>query len=120
MRLEQKPEQPSALSVRQLMRELREGLKIACLHRQRFKAHSLAAISCDEDTSAIICYDEIKEFDKSLKAVFELYLHYLEQWVEMVQHECCHKNLIEDEWIFVVSIAGDISNGYDMASIKFW
>lgn len=34
MRLEQKPEKPSPLSVRQLMRELKEGLQVALLERK--------------------------------------------------------------------------------------
>lgn len=34
MRLEQKPEKPSPLSVRQLMRELKEGLQVALHERQ--------------------------------------------------------------------------------------
>ncbi|XP_046611191.1 mitogen-activated protein kinase kinase kinase 4 isoform X1 [Neodiprion virginianus] len=119
MRLEQKPEQPSALSVRQLMRELREGLKIACVHRQRFEEHSLAAVAADKNTSEILFYEEIQEFDKSLKAVFELYLNYLQQWVDMVQHESFQKNFIEEEWSFIISIAGNISDGFDIASVKF-
>ncbi|XP_048506193.1 mitogen-activated protein kinase kinase kinase 4 isoform X2 [Athalia rosae] len=119
MRLEQKPEQPSALSVRQLMRELREGLKIACIHRERFRAHSCAVIAADGETSTTLFCEDIKDFDQSLKAVFEVYLHYLEQWVGMVEYESCHKNLIEDEWAFVTSIADDISDGYAIASIKF-
>lgn len=123
MRLEQKPDQPSALSVRQLMRELREGLKIACMHRQRFEAHSIAAISSindSESNSDNLFHYDIKEFDKSLKGVFELYLSYLEQWVEMSQHDSYQKNLIDDEWTFVTSIAGNIPDGHALASVKFW
>ena len=119
MRLEQKPEQPSPLSVRQLMRELREGLRIACIHRERFAEHSYTAAACDGPCTTL--FDEIvKEFDKSLKSVFNVYLDYLQQWVEMVHHDSFHKNLIQDEWIFVKSIAGKINNGYEIAGRKFW
>lgn len=48
MRLEQKPEQPGPLSVRQLMREMREGLRIACIHRDRFVEHAKTVHSSDE------------------------------------------------------------------------
>lgn len=123
MRLEQKPEQPSPLSVRQLMRELREGLRIACIHRDRFSAHSCAAMASDplargDDT--FFFEVDVRDFDESLKAVFEVYLDYLRQWVDMVQHDSFHKNLITDEWTFVKSIAGDIVDGYKIAGVKFW
>lgn len=119
MRLEQKPEQPSPLSVRQLMRELREGLRIACIHRDRFSTHSRAAIASDPCASNTLFEADVKEFDESLKAVFEVYLDYLQQWVDMVQHDSFHKNLIMDEWTFVKSIAGDIIDGYKIAGVKF-
>ncbi|KOC71052.1 Mitogen-activated protein kinase kinase kinase 4, partial [Habropoda laboriosa] len=119
MRLEQKPEQPSPLSVRQLMRELREGLRIACIHRDRFAAHSCAAIASDNDGCEHLFQEDVTDFDESLKDVFEVYLDYLQQWVDMVQHDSFHKNLIMDEWIFVQSIAGNILNGYAIAGVKF-
>lgn len=120
MRLEQKPEQPSPLSVRQLMRELREGLRIACIHRDRFAAHSCAAVVNNNDSCENLFQENVKDFDESLKAVFEVYLDYLQQWVDMVQHDSFHKNLIMDEWMFVKSIAGNILNGYEIAGVKFW
>ncbi|XP_012527808.1 mitogen-activated protein kinase kinase kinase 4 isoform X2 [Monomorium pharaonis] len=122
MRLEQKPEQPSPLSVRQLMRELREGLKIACIHRDRFAAHSRAAVASDGDRASCesLFEEDVKYFDESLKAVFELYLDYLQQWVDMVHHDSFHKNLIMDEWLFVKSIAENISDGYKIAGVKFY
>ena len=119
MRLEQKPDQPSPLSVRQLMRELREGLRIACIHRDRFFTHSSAAMAFEE-TSSSLFQQELDEFDGSLKAVFEVYIDYLKQWVEMVNHDSFHKNLIMDEWNFVKSIAADIVDGYSIAGKKFW
>ncbi|TGZ50963.1 Mitogen-activated protein kinase kinase kinase 4 [Temnothorax longispinosus] len=120
MRLEQKPEQPSPLSVRQLMRELREGLRIACIHRDRFAAHSCAAVASDETGCECLFEEDVKYFDESLRAVFEVYLDYLQQWVDMVQHDSFHKNLIMDEWLFVKSIAGNISDGYKIAGVKFY
>ncbi|KAG5328903.1 M3K4 kinase, partial [Acromyrmex heyeri] len=119
MRLEQKPEQPSPLSVRQLMRELREGLRIACIHRDRFTAHSRAAIASGQTCESLF-EEDVKDFDESLRAVFEVYLDYLQQWVDMVQHDSFHKNLIMDEWLFVKSIAGNISDGYKIAGVKFY
>ena len=119
MRLEQKPDQPSPLSVRQLMRELREGLRIACIHRDRFFTHSSTAMACAESSDSLF-QQELDEFDNSLKAVFQLYLDYLKQWVEMVNHDSFHKNLIMEEWNFVRLIAADIVDGYPIAGKKFW
>lgn len=102
------------------MRELREGLRIACIHRDRFAAHSRTAVAGDETGCESLFKEDVKYFDESLKAVFEVYLDYLQQWVDMVQHDSFHKNLIMDEWLFVESIAGNISDGYKIAGVKFW
>ncbi|XP_031783886.1 mitogen-activated protein kinase kinase kinase 4-like isoform X2 [Nasonia vitripennis] len=118
IRLEQKPKQPSPLSVRQLMRELREGLRIACIHRERFAEHSSTAAAC-EGSSTTLFDKDVKEFDESLKSVFIVYLDYLQQWVLMVQHDSFHKNLVQNEWNFVKSIARKINNGTIIASRKF-
>ncbi|XP_011302780.1 mitogen-activated protein kinase kinase kinase 4 isoform X2 [Fopius arisanus] len=129
MRLEQKPEQPGPLSVRQLMREMREGLKIACIHRDRFVEHSKTVHAFDDcipgkpvdspPQSPLVEFDDVKDFDDSLQSVFEVYLDYLRQWVEMVQYNSFHKSLIDDEWSFVKSIAGGIQHGYKIGGIKF-
>lgn len=112
--------QPSPLSVRQLMRELREGLRIACIHRDRFATHSCAAIASGETSCESLFEQDVKYFDESLRAVFEVYLDYLRQWVDMVQHDSFHKNLIMDEWLFVKSIAANINDGFKIAGVKFW
>ncbi|XP_063987040.1 mitogen-activated protein kinase kinase kinase 4 isoform X3 [Diachasmimorpha longicaudata] len=129
MRLEQKPEQPGPLSVRQLMREMREGLRIACIHRDRFVEHSKTVHAFDDSISGkslesptqspLVEFDDVKDFDDSLKAVFEVYLDYLRQWVDMVQYNSFHKSLIDDEWSFVKSIAGGIKHGHKIGGIKF-
>lgn len=103
------------------MRELREGLRIACIHRDRFAEHSRAAVSdaAEVECGETLFEEDVKDFDESLRAVFEVYLDYLQQWVDMVQHDSFHKNLIMDEWLFVKSIAGNISDGYKIAGVKF-
>ncbi|XP_034936815.1 mitogen-activated protein kinase kinase kinase 4 [Chelonus insularis] len=116
MRLEQKPEQPGPLSIRQLMREMREGLRIACIYRNRFIAHSKTALAWGH--SALDC-DNIDDFDESLKSVFQIYLNYLKQWIEMMQDNNYHKLLIDDEWVFVTSIVENINQGYNIGGIEF-
>ncbi|XP_057325359.1 mitogen-activated protein kinase kinase kinase 4 [Microplitis mediator] len=112
MRLQQKPVAPGALSVRQLMREMREGLKIACVYRDRFLAHSRTVTGCESEL-------DITAFDDSLQQVFVVYLEYLKQWVEMMPYGNYHKGLIDDEWTFVKSIARNIKNGYTIGGVKF-
>lgn len=114
MRLEQKPEQPSLLSARQMMRELREGIKIASSHRQLYVLNSSAILGSSKATR------DLEAFDDSLKTVLHLYLEYLGHWVAMVQHESFHKNLIMDEWLFVSSVASGIIDGFGVSAISFW
>ncbi|XP_074114535.1 mitogen-activated protein kinase kinase kinase 4 [Cotesia typhae] len=111
MRLQQKPVAPGALSVRQLMREMREGLKIACVYRDRFLAHSRTVAEAGEV--------DIAAYDDSLQQVFVVYLDYLKQWVEMVPCGNYQKGLIDDEWTFVKSIARNIKNGFTIGGVKF-
>ena len=43
-RLEQKPQEPSELSIRQLMRECKEVLRLAVIERQKYISRVRAAI----------------------------------------------------------------------------
>ncbi|KAK0097700.1 hypothetical protein PV326_014408 [Microctonus aethiopoides] len=121
MRLEQKPEQPGPLSIKQLMREMREGLRIACIHRDRFIENLKTVMACENKNNdiAAIGIDDITEFDVSLKAVFHVYLDYLYKWMEMMAFNSDNKNIIEDEWIFVKTIADNIDDGFQIGCIKF-
>lgn len=118
MRLEQKPDQPSPLSVCQLMRELREGLRIACIHRDRFGQHMCVAVSTDSGNLETVCKSNFKAFDESLRAVFDVYLDYLQSWLEMVKQDSAHKNYVE-EWAFVTSIVDKIPDAHTIAITKF-
>ncbi|XP_049939411.1 mitogen-activated protein kinase kinase kinase 4 isoform X1 [Schistocerca serialis cubense] len=119
MRLEQKPENPSALCIRQLMREMKEGIRIAVLHRQRYLSLVHAVLwDCEKDI--IEGFEEgVKEFDRSVKMVLELYLEYLQKWVPMVQHEQFQKNLLEEEWLFIKKMCPYIPCGEGAASTSF-
>ncbi|KAK9730503.1 MEKK4 N-terminal [Popillia japonica] len=109
MRLEQKPKNPSPLSVRQLMRELKEGLKICTKHRERIIMNFHVALldSCEAKDLYIEALDV---FDKCLLTVFEDYLEYLKLWATL-PHDNFQKNLLEEEWKFIYEILPSIIGG---------
>lgn len=81
MRLEQKPVNPSPLSVRQLLRELKEGIKIAMLQRKRYASY-MESVFHNAKASSEGFSKRLEEFDESLRKVFADYLEYLELWGE--------------------------------------
>lgn len=98
---------------------------MACLHRDKFIEHTRAAegVNADgkDDSDSQSMFDEdVKQFDETLKAVFVLYLEYLEQWVDMIQHTIFCKNRIMDEWRFVKNVANNIRGGHEIAGERFW
>ncbi|KAF7988197.1 hypothetical protein HCN44_007691 [Aphidius gifuensis] len=128
LRLEQKPERPEPLSVRELMREMKEGLGIACMHRDRFAEHSKTVLALDESSfiesslshdSIPSDFEDVGEFDNSLQSVFEVYLDYLGQWISIVLYNNICEKSIDAEWQFVKKIAGKIKNGYNICGIKY-
>ncbi|XP_067008813.2 mitogen-activated protein kinase kinase kinase 4 isoform X2 [Anabrus simplex] len=119
MRLEQRPDQPSVLCIRQLMRELKEGLRIALLHRQRY-LHLVRTALWDVDKTILHSFEEpVVGFDASTKKVFEMYLDYLRQWVPLVQHERFQKNVLEEEWQFVKATCKDIPGAHALMGKSF-
>lgn len=116
MRLEQKPENPSPLSVRQLLRELKEGIRVATKYRQRVLGYVEAALNNSEIQGTV--KERITEFDKSLLQVFELYLEYMEEWA-LLQHETFQKSLLEEEWNYSCDIVRHIPGGWEVAGKKF-
>lgn len=117
MRLEQKPENPSPLSVRQLIRELKEGIKVAVKHRQKTVIYVNAAFN--EQPSANLYYLKyMSEFDASLANVFKLYLQYVEEWCK-IQGDPFQKHFLEEEWNFICEYSSEIPNSENLAGIKF-
>lgn len=114
MRIEQKPDNPSPLSIRQLMRELKEGIKIAILQRERTIRYIETAVG--ENYAS---YDKnIAAFDSSLQSLFEIYLEYFEKWALLHQNSY-QKNLLEDEWKFCSLVVGNITDGKVVADKTF-
>ncbi|XP_066255609.1 mitogen-activated protein kinase kinase kinase 4 isoform X2 [Euwallacea similis] len=117
MRLEQKPENPSPLSVRQLMRELKEGLRIAATERERIDKY-IAAVKSGTDALPECNSDILGTFEKCMTKVFKDYLDYLEQWV-LFHHNTFQKNLLEEEFIFSRTIVKYIESGNELLSNKY-
>ncbi|XP_021712800.1 mitogen-activated protein kinase kinase kinase 4-like [Aedes aegypti] len=90
MRLETKPMQPNPLSLEQHIKELKEGLTLAMIHRDRFQKHINTALY--ERESELERYMTVLEtFDGTVKNIFELYLEFAEQWILVATPEC-HQN----------------------------
>lgn len=117
MRLEQKPVNPSPLSVRQLMRELKEGLKIATVQRQRFIEYIETVLIGTSETKDIY-QRNVDAFDDSLCKVFADYLDYVKQWA-LLQHESFQKSLLEEEWKFSCEIVKHIPGGMMVLGKEF-
>lgn len=117
MRLEQKPVNPSPLSIRQLMRELKEGLKIATLERQRFVGY-IETMMMGQTESKEVFKRSLDAFDDSLFKVFADYLEYFEQWA-LLQHDTFQKSLLEEEWNFSCEIVPNISGASKLLASKF-
>lgn len=116
MRLEQKPENPSPLSVRQLMRELKEGIRVATKYRQRVLGY-IEAVFNDLEIGVAMKL-RMKNFEDSLLQVFELYLEYVEQW-SLLEHDTFQKCLLEDEWNFSCEIVQFVVGGSEVVGKKF-
>ncbi|KAG5876197.1 hypothetical protein JTB14_001940 [Gonioctena quinquepunctata] len=117
MRLEQKPKNPSPLSIRQLMRELKEGLKVAIRERQRTCSYIEAATS-GTNSSIQQFHERLESFDNCLKQVFTDFLDYLQQWVNFNKFRF-QKVLFEEEYEFSVFVCQHIPDVKEMVGSKF-
>ncbi|XP_018571882.1 mitogen-activated protein kinase kinase kinase 4, partial [Anoplophora glabripennis] len=117
MRIDQKPENPSPLSVRQLMRELKEGLRIATEERKRSIEYGKAALSgTNENLQHFL--EKRDKFEQCTLKVFTDYLEYVEQWVLLHQNSF-QKNFLEEENQFSRSIIEFIPGGEELLVGKF-
>lgn len=102
MRLETKVVKPNPLSLEQLLKELREGLSLAMIHRERYKRHITTALTeggDDYEKHMVI----LEEFNKTCQKVFELYLTYADEWIIKGAPDT-HRRL-EEEWRFAKLIS---------------
>ena len=118
MKIESKPIQPNPLSLEQLIKELKEGLTLALIHRDRFNKHIMTALIDREQEaeSYMLCIDE---FDATLKQIFELYLEYVEQWIIVGVPDSHRKTALEDEWRFTKLTCPMINGEHSVAAKRF-
>ncbi|XP_026682854.1 mitogen-activated protein kinase kinase kinase 4 [Diaphorina citri] len=119
LRLETNPEKPSPMSLLQLMTELKKGIRLAVLNKQRYLRHVSVALRAEEDSVKETFNRPIHSFDESMQRVLELYLKYLQEWVNIVQQEVIKKYILEEEWVFVKSISPHIPGGRALCGASF-
>lgn len=118
MKLETKPVQPNPLSLEQLIKELKEGITLALIHRDRFNKHITTALidrEQDSENYSLI----IDEFDQTLKQIFELYLDYINQWILSGVPENHRKMAMDHEWNFTKLTCPMINGEHSVAAKKF-
>ncbi|CAH0558812.1 unnamed protein product [Brassicogethes aeneus] len=117
IRLEQKPENPSLLSMRQLMRELKEGLKIAITNRFHIIDYVQCAVAgTNEEPETYL--KKTKEFDSCTLQVFSDYLNYLEMYT-LSAHVMFQKNFLEGEYEFACEMIGSIPGSTEIVARTF-
>eukprot|EP00095_Tigriopus_kingsejongensis_P011134 maker-scaffold1161_size58349-snap-gene-0.7 protein:Tk11134 transcript:maker-scaffold1161_size58349-snap-gene-0.7-mRNA-1 annotation:"hypothetical protein CAPTEDRAFT_214311" len=127
IRLEQKPHEPSELSIRQLMRECKEVLRIAVVERQAYISRVRAAIYDPEvDKDFLDRFEsDMEEFDHNLTLTLEVYLNYLQSFVTMIQSDSSlmistyQKSLLEEEWQFIKYTCPHIPDGESFSGNTF-
>lgn len=118
MKIESKPIQPNPLSLEQLIKELKEGLTLALIHRDRFNRHITTAL-IDREQESETYMQCIDDFDATLKQIFELYLEYVEQWILVGVPDSHRKTALEDEWKFTKLTCPMINGEHSVAAKKF-
>lgn len=118
MRLETKVSQPNPLSLEQLMKEQREGLSLAMIHRERYKKHITTAL-VDGNQESEKHFQILDGFNKTTQQVFELYLSYVEQWVTRATPESHRKAALDEEWRFAKLISPMIPDQHAIAARHF-
>lgn len=99
------------------MRELKEGLKIATVQKQRFVEYIETVLIGTSETKETY-QKNMDAFDDSLCKVFADYLDYLEKWA-LLHHESFQKSLLEEEWKFCCEIVWHIPSGTEILGNKF-
>lgn len=118
MKIETKPSQPNPLSLEQLIKELKEGLTLALIHRDRFNKHISTAL-VDREQEAENYSLVVDEFDSTLKQIFELYLEYVEMWILTGVPDSHRKTALEEEWKFTKLTCPMINGEHSVAAKKF-
>ncbi|XP_055550883.1 mitogen-activated protein kinase kinase kinase 4 isoform X1 [Wyeomyia smithii] len=118
MRLETRHVQPNPLSLEQHIKELKEGLTLAMIHRDRFQKHINTAM-CDREAELDKYIAVLETFDGTVKNIFELYLEYAEQWILVATPEGHQKSALDEEWRFTKLVCPMIPGQHATAAKRF-
>lgn len=126
-RLEGRPEQPSRLSIKELMREYKEGVKFAVLVRQKYlRCCQALYFNLSEDLRQNLETRQnqaIEELDGNMKKMLEVYLDWLDSYVLMLHREPhvsrMQKNFLQEEWRFVQATCPHVTEGDSLAATRF-
>ncbi|XP_076046818.1 mitogen-activated protein kinase kinase kinase 4-like [Oratosquilla oratoria] len=127
LRLEQMPDKPSRLSIKQLMREYKEGVKFAVIVRQKY-LRSCQALFWNlnkelRDNLECRLSQAIEELDGNMKRMLEVYLEWLDQFVLMLHREPqmsgLQRNFLQEEWIFIKATCPHVVEGESLAATMF-
>uniref|UniRef100_A0A182Q9N5 Protein kinase domain-containing protein n=1 Tax=Anopheles farauti TaxID=69004 RepID=A0A182Q9N5_9DIPT len=118
MRLETRPKQPNPLSLEQHIKELKEGLTLAMIHRERFQKHVNTALS-EREQELDRYMHQMELFDETVRNIFELYLELCEQWILDTVPEGHQKAVLDEEWRFTKLISPMIPRQHGSAAKRF-
>ncbi|XP_053679345.1 mitogen-activated protein kinase kinase kinase 4 [Anopheles nili] len=118
MRLETRPKQPNPLSLEQHIKELKEGLTLAMIHRERFQKHVNTALT-DREQELDKYIHQMELFDEAVRKIFELYLDLCEQWILDTVPEGHQKATLDEEWRFTKLISPMIPHQHGPAAKRF-
>lgn len=123
LRLEQQPEQPSNVSVGQLIRECKEVIKASVQIKQHYI--NLAQIVLGEAGTELF-EAQLDSFNDDMKTMLSIYLRYLESYMLCMQSVTSkrvstlrQKGYLEEEWNFVRYYCPHIPGGEALAANKF-
>ncbi|XP_064092041.1 mitogen-activated protein kinase kinase kinase 4-like [Macrobrachium nipponense] len=127
LRLEQMPEKPSRLSIKELMREYKEGVKFAVVVRQKYlracKALFFNLSKPLKENLELRQNQQIEELDANIKRMLEVYLEWLDQFVCMLHREphasVLQRNFLQEEWRFVQATCPHVTEGDSLAATRF-
>ncbi|ETN66892.1 mitogen-activated protein kinase kinase kinase [Anopheles darlingi] len=118
MRLETCPKQPNPLSLEQHIKELKEGLTLAMIHRERFQKHVNTALY-DREQELDKYMHEMELFDETVRKIFELYLDLGERWILETVPESHQKAALDEEWRFTKLICPMIPRQHGPAAKRY-
>lgn len=119
MRLETTVLEPNILNLEQLIKELREGLQLAILFRQRYTKHITTVSNIQKSADLQMFKDVLVRLNITIHSSFELYLDFVFQLVTQSLPNTLTKSVLIEEWHFTKLNSPMICGGHVLAAKKF-